>query len=240
MLLQNQRALITGASSGIGRALAHRLAREGATVCLVGRRRAVLEGLAECLRAEQASVFYLVTDLAIDEDVQSLADQISREWTELNILVHSAAVYKAGSIDRAAVEDFDLQYRANLRAPYRLTQHLLPMLRRSRGQIIFLNSSVAVNSKSNVSQYAATKQGLKAVADSLRNELNDEGVRVLTVFAGSTATPMQEAIHRSDFKEYHPEYLLQPEDIAEMVIAAISLPRTAEVTEISIRPLRRP
>jgi NADP-dependent 3-hydroxy acid dehydrogenase YdfG len=240
MLLQNLKALITGASSGIGRAIAYRLARNGATVCLVGRRRRALEELTECLHAEQASAFYLMADLAVDEDIQSLADQISREWTELNILVHSAAVYKAGAIDRAPVEDFDLQYRANLRAPYMLTQHLLPMLRRGRGQIVFLNSSVAVNSKSCVSQYAATKQGLKAVADSVRNELNDEGVRVLTVFAGRTATPMQEGIYRSDLKEYHPEYLLQPEDIAEMVVAAISLPRTAEVTEISIRPFRRP
>jgi NADP-dependent 3-hydroxy acid dehydrogenase YdfG len=137
------------------------------------------------------------------------------------------------------VEDFDLQYRTNLRAPYLLSQQLLPMLRQGLGQIVFLNSSVAVNSKSHVAQYAATKQGLKAVADSLRDELNDSSIRVLTVFAGRTATPMQESIHQNLSKTYHPESLLQPEDIAEIVTAAIALPRTAEVTEISIRPLRR-
>jgi NADP-dependent 3-hydroxy acid dehydrogenase YdfG len=75
------------------------------------------------------------------------------------------------------------------------------------------------------------------VADSLRDEVNPDGVRVLSIFAGRTATPMQETVHHLENKAYDSRLLLQPEDIASVVINALALPRTAEVTDIHIRPL---
>jgi short-subunit dehydrogenase len=140
----------------------------------------------------------------------------------------------------APVEDFDQQYRINVRAPYVLTQALLPMLRSRPGQIVFINSSVGLRAKANVGQYAATKHALKAIADSLRDEVNKEGIRVLSVFLGRTATPMQAAIHEMEGRAYHAERLMQSDDVAAMVINALNLPRSAEVTDISIRPLRKP
>jgi NADP-dependent 3-hydroxy acid dehydrogenase YdfG len=85
-----------------------------------------------------------------------------------------------------------------------------------------------------------TQHALKALADSLREEVNAEGLRVLSVFLGRTATPMRMAIHRMENRTYHPESLLQPEDVAAVVMIALSLPRTAEVTDIHIRPLSKP
>ncbi len=136
--------------------------------------------------------------------------------------------------------NLDLQYATNVRAPYVLTKRLLPLLTASRGQIVFVNSSAGLNAKRpDAGQYAATKHALRAIADSLREEVNPEGVRVLSVYLGRTATPLQEALFREQGKDYHAEMLLQPEDVASVVVQTLMLPPTAEVTEISIRPMRK-
>jgi len=96
---------------------------------------------------------------------------------------------------------------------------------------------MGVHARANVGQYAATKHALKAVADSLRDEVNPDGVRVLSIFAVRTASAMQETIHRLENKVYDSQLFLQPEDIASVVVNALTLPRTAEVTDIYIRPL---
>jgi NADP-dependent 3-hydroxy acid dehydrogenase YdfG len=114
------------------------------------------------------------------------------------------------------------------------------MLKASRGQIVFINSSAVLTPKPNAGQYAATKHALKAVADSLRAEVNDDGLRVLSVYPGRTASPMQVLVHQFEGRECYPERLLQPEDVATAVINALSLPRTAEVTDLHIRPLLKP
>jgi NADP-dependent 3-hydroxy acid dehydrogenase YdfG len=80
---------------------------------------------------------------------------------------------------------------------------------------------------------------LKAIADSLRAEVNADGVRVVSLYPGRTATPQQQEIHELENKPYHPERLLQPQDIARAVVDALSLPRTAEVTDINIRAMQK-
>jgi NAD(P)-dependent dehydrogenase (short-subunit alcohol dehydrogenase family) len=144
-------------------------------------------------------------------------------------------------MERSRIADLDLQYAINVRAPYAVTQRLLPLLAAARGQIVFINSSVGLTAKrSDVGQYAATKHALKAITDSLREEVNPKGIRILAVYLGRTATPMQESICRKEGRVYHPETLLQPEDVASVVLQALMLPPTAEVTDISIRPMTRP
>jgi NADP-dependent 3-hydroxy acid dehydrogenase YdfG len=114
----------------------------------------------------------------------------------------------------------------------------LPSLVAARGQIVFINSSVGQSVKRpEVAQYAATKHALRAIADSIREEVNPKGVRVLSLYLGRTATPMQEAVAREEGRNYNPESLLQPDDVAEVVVHTLTLPRTAEVTDISIRPM---
>lgn len=80
---------------------------------------------------------------------------------------------------------------------------------------MFINSSVGIVARGGIGPYAATKHALKAIADSLRDEVNKDGIRVLSIFLGRTATPMQEEVHRLEGKPYRPERLLQPEDVAE-------------------------
>jgi NADP-dependent 3-hydroxy acid dehydrogenase YdfG len=237
--LTNQVAVVTGASSGIGRAIAHRLSIEGAQVCLVGRSLDRLKAVANLAGQSCGHIATYETDLGIDNDIHILAGNVQRDFGGVAILVHSAGVISLGRVEQTGVAEFDWQYRINVRAPYKLTQLLLPMLRSRQGQIVFINSSAGLSAKWGLSQYSATKHALKAVADSLRAEVNEEGLRVLSVYPGRTASPMQAFVFESEGREYVPELLLQPEDIASIVVEALKLPRTAEVTDLMVRPANK-
>jgi NAD(P)-dependent dehydrogenase (short-subunit alcohol dehydrogenase family) len=197
------------------------------------------EALAETAAAAEqfSSVVRFQLDLRSEDSMQSLFQHLEQAG-KLDILVHCAGIFHQDLMAQASVDDLDQQYAINVRAPYVLSQRLLPLLTASRGQIVFINSSVGLSvRRPEVGQYAATKHALKAVADSLREEVNQKGVRVLTVYLGRTATPTQRAIFREEGRVYRPETLLQPIDIASVVVNALSLPATAEVTDVSIRPM---
>jgi NAD(P)-dependent dehydrogenase (short-subunit alcohol dehydrogenase family) len=238
--LKDQVAVVTGASQGIGRAIALTLADHRASLCLVGRDPGTLAAVAERARTTSSHVICHRADLTDDDDVLGLASSVEREFGHADVLVLCAGAYARGEIETVPADDLDALYRANVHAPYVLTRALLPLLRRRRGQIVFVNSTVGLRAPGGVSQFAATQHALKALADGLREEVNPLGIRVLTVHPGRTATPRQEAIHAMEGKPYHPERLLQPDDVATMVVAALALPRTAEVTDFTIRPMLKP
>jgi short-subunit dehydrogenase len=110
------------------------------------------------------------------------------------------------------------------------------LLRRAHADVVFVNSTAALHGVPNVAEYAMSKAAIRAFADSLRAEENAQGLRVLSVYVGRTATPMQEQVAREEGRDYHPERLLQPEDVASAILAALMLPHTAEITDIHIRP----
>ncbi|MBZ5572746.1 MAG: SDR family NAD(P)-dependent oxidoreductase [Acidobacteriia bacterium] len=230
-------AVVTGASSGIGRAIALALSRQGVQLCLVGRNP---KTLAETLTASQqfAEAASFEIDLRVEETLKPLALHLERKVGKLDILVHCAGVIYQAPMADALIEDFDVQYATNVRGPYLLTQRLLPWLTTTRGQVVFINSSVGLTAtRPDVGQYSATKHALKAVADSLRHEVNPKGIRVLSVYLGRTATPMQKALFQKEGRAYNSKVLLQPDDVASVVVQILMLPRTAEVTDISIRPM---
>jgi short-subunit dehydrogenase len=236
LALQGQTCAVTGASSGIGRAIAVALASGGATVCAVARRGDELEATAS--QANAAGRFELYeADLVVDEQVAKLAEALRERREGVDVLIHSAGTISLGDFETASVDDLDRQYAANVRAPYLLTQALLPALRARKGQIVFINSTVCLAARANVGHFAATQHALKALADSLREEINLHGVRVVTVYAGRTATPRQARIHAIEGKPYSPGRLMQPEDVAYVVLNTLSLPRSAEVPEVWVRPM---
>lgn len=232
-------AVITGASSGIGKAIALALGRQDATLCLIGRDLVTLKTITQKVDNSRSKILNYQADLTLDEDIKNLKVRLEQDVDRVDLLIHSAGVIALGEIETAAIKDFDWQYRTNVRAPYLLTQALLPMLKNSQGQIVFINSSVGLTARAGVGQYAATKHALKAIADSLRAEVNVEGLRVLSVYLGRTASPMQARLCEMEGKFYNPDFLMQPEDVAAVVINSLSLPRTAEITDIEIRPLKK-
>jgi NADP-dependent 3-hydroxy acid dehydrogenase YdfG len=232
-------ALVAGGSQGIGRAIALALAGRGTDLLLVARRPEALDIVVNEARRLGVAAEGRAMDLLDDDARDRLISEIGERVSGLDVLVHSAGTIARADVADATVEDFDRQYEANLRVPFALTKGLLPSLRRARGQVIFVSSSAALVPRVNAAQYAATQAGLRALATSLRDEVNPAGIRVTTIFPGRTATPRQEMIHAWEGKDYHPDRLLQPEDVAAILVAAIALPRTAEVTEISIRPMAK-
>jgi NAD(P)-dependent dehydrogenase (short-subunit alcohol dehydrogenase family) len=230
-------AVVTGAGSGIGKAIALALAAQGAALALVGRRPDPLEAVAEATRRLGVEARCYSADVSCAEDISKLGAALRRDFSRFDILVHSAGVHLRGPVAKAPGQEFDLHYRTNLLGPYLLTQELLPLLLERRGQVAFINSSAGLTARANIGQFAATKHALKAIADSLRDEVNPHGVRVLSVYPGRTATPNQERLCALEQRPYRPDRLMQPEDVAAVTVHALCLPRTAEVTEIKIRPM---
>jgi NADP-dependent 3-hydroxy acid dehydrogenase YdfG len=238
-MLAERIAVVTGATSGVGRAIALALAQRGARLCAVGRNP---DRLAQTVAAAKSfgSAEGFQLDLTDDGSIQSLVESLEEHAGSLDILVHGAGIIQQGLLEHASIKDLDEQYATNVRAPYLLTQRLLPLLVKARGQIVFINSSVGLSAnRPEIGQYAATKHALRAIADSVRAEVNPLGVRVLSVYLGRTATAMQETLFKQEGKAYDAQKLLQPEDVAAAVLAALTLPSTAEVTDISIRPMAK-
>ena len=239
MSLSGASALVTGASGGIGGAIARRLASEGVDLILAGRDRDRLDDAANAIRSAGGRAEVSVGDLTQTGDLAALLAFLERR-DGVDLLIHCLGAYHAATVEETPVAALDRQLDVNLRAPWELTRRLLPALRRRRGQIVFVNSTVGVSAKAGVGAYSAAKHGLRALADALRDEVNPDGVRVLTVYPGRTASEMQREVRRLEGEPYRPERLVQPDDVAEMVVAALVLSRTAEVTEMTIRPMKKP
>lgn len=228
-------AVVTGAGSGIGKAIATALARAGATVWFSGRTPSKLEAAVEALPPSAARPRTVACDLSLEQSAPELAQQVG----EIDILVLAAGEYASGALADTPSETLDTLYQANLRANYRLTRSFLPALRARAGDIVFINSSTGLGARPEVSAFSATNHALKALADALRSEVERDGVRVLSVYPGRTATPRLEAMYAQKGQPYRPELLLQPEDIAAAVLHALQLPQDAEVTDISLRPMAK-
>ena len=231
-------ALVTGAGGDIGAAIAEALHRQGAVVGLVGRRVRTLRGVASRIGVPAGQLF--TTDLTSDGDVRATARTFLSRFGRLDILVHSNGIHLTAPLAEAKIADFDRLWAANVRSPFLLTQTFLDALRESAGQIVFVNSSIVNAARPGVGLFASTQHALRGLADALRTELNPAGIRVLTVYPGRTATTRQERIFKAEQRPYEPDRLLQPREIASVVTQALALPRTAEVTEVHIRPLLKP
>lgn len=237
-VLKDQIAVVTGASSGIGKACSYALAKEGITVCLLGRNINELTKIETDIKEFSPLSKAVQVDLFSDEEIGEAVSRITKEFREVHLLVHSAGIYSFGKIKEAPVQNFDHLYKINVRAPYLLTQQLLPLIEKSLGQIVFINSTVALAAKSNLSQYCATKSALKALADSLRIEINSEGIKVLTIYPGRTATPMQEKVCMHQGVEYNEAKMIQPEEVAELLVSTLKMSRNTEITDVMLRPMQ--
>jgi short-subunit dehydrogenase len=195
-------AVVTGASGGIGGAIARALAAQGMSVCLTGRDRGRLEDVAAQIRSRVAQVLVHPSDLTTDEGIRGLVASVGAHSRRIDVLVHAAGTIRLGDIESVGWDDLDEQYRMNLRAPFLLTKAFLPMLKESRGQVVFINSTAALSAGADNGLYAATKHALRSITGSIRDHVNPYGIRVVSVFPGRTATPMQETVHRFEGRRY--------------------------------------
>ena len=219
--------LVTGAGSGIGNVLAQRILERGDELVLTARS----VDRAHELREALPGATVLVADLA-----DPTASDGLRLPDELDSVVHSAGVADLGPVAELTPETWVEQLTVNLVAPAALTRAALPALRRRRGTVVFVNSGAGLAAHAQWSAYAASKHGLRALADALRAEEAGNGVRVSTVYPGRTATPMQEKVHRQESKEYDAGQWIRPETVADTILHVLDLPRDATVSDVTVRP----
>jgi NADP-dependent 3-hydroxy acid dehydrogenase YdfG len=225
--------LITGAGSGIGAAVARRLIERGDQLWLLAR---------DAGRAKELAVGFpgartLVGDLAEPERLSwALSHQELPE--RLDSLHHIAGIVELGAIGDITPKIWQQTLAANLIAPAELTRLVLPQLRLARGHVVFVNSGAGLNAHAEWGAYAASKHGLKGLADALRLEEHGNGVRVTSVYPGRTATPMQAKVHRHEGKEYDAARWIDPDSVATTILTAIDLPRDAEIYDLTVRPGR--
>lgn len=219
--------LLTGAGSGIGNVLAARLLERGDDLVLLARS----AERARDLRQDLPGAEVLVADLSWPESVEAL-DLPER----LDSVVHAAGVVDLGTVGELSVDAWASQLRVNLVAPAALTRVALPALRRARGTVVFVNSGAGLTAHPQWSAYAASKHGLRALADALRAEEAAAGVRVTSVFPGRTATPMQARVHQQEGKDYDPDRWIRPETVVDAILHVLDLPEDATIPDVVIRP----
>jgi short-subunit dehydrogenase len=222
--------VLTGAGSGIGLALAHRLAARGDELVLVARNDARAAELEDTFGRAQV----IVADLADPGTLNGLGRQVDGG---VDTLLHVAGVVDLGPVSRLRLADWEEQLAVNLTAPAVLTRELLPHLRASSGTVVFVNSSAGLTAGAEWSAYAASKFGLRALADALRAEEVDSGVRVSTVYPSRTATPMQEKVHEQEGRTYDSSRWISAETVVDTILHVIDLPADATIPDVTVRPV---
>jgi NADP-dependent 3-hydroxy acid dehydrogenase YdfG len=222
-----QQVLVTGATSGIGRAVAVALQKAGYAVSATGRNQAALATLA----AEAPGIETLCLDLS---DRPAVAGALASR--RVDILINNAGVMpKPGSFDSMDFDAIDQTVEVNLQAVLFLTRLVLPQMRAARsGHLIFTGSSAAHAPGANFAVYAATKAAIAAFATSLRAEVSADGIRVTELVPGRVET----ALYKARQAMYEGGDALQPSDVAEAVLAVLQLPPRADVTRLDIMPTR--
>ncbi|HEY2182061.1 MAG TPA: SDR family NAD(P)-dependent oxidoreductase [Solirubrobacteraceae bacterium] len=223
MQIAGSNVLITGATGGIGQAIARALAARGAKLILTGRRIDVLEPLAQQLDARTAAV-----DLSQPAELERLV----RDAGEVDILVANAALPASGALDSFTVQEIDRALDVNLRAPIVLAHALLPqMVARGRGHLLFMSSLAGKAATPGTALYNASKFGLRGFASALRADVRTTGVGVSAVFPGFIRDAGMFA--EADVKLPPGVGTRTPEDVAEATVKAIERNRG----EIDVAPL---
>lgn len=223
--------LVTGAGSGIGAALARRLIDRGDELVLLARN----AERAEHLREQFPGASTLVGDLA---EPSRLSNALAHQQlpTRIDSVLHIAGVFDLGAVGATPVDVWERMLAVNLIAPAELTRLVLPQVRAARGQVVFVNSGSGLRASPEWGAYAASKHGLKAVADALREEERKHGVRVTSIYPGRVDTPMQQRVFEQEGREYDTTGLIDAESVATTILTALDLPRDAQITDLRVRP----
>lgn len=227
-------ALVTGASRGIGRAIANRLATLGASVAICGRDRAVLEDSAKCLQKLGARVFSLVTDVTHAEQVSELVAKTEAAFGPIGILVNNAGIGLFGPAHEKSETDWDRVLDSNLKSVFLVSRAVVPsMIRSGSGDIINISSLAGKNTFAGGGIYCASKWGLMGLSGCMMEDLRAHGVRVSVICPGSVATDF------SGSKPKDPSKALIAEDVAHAVEALVTQRSGSFLSEIHLRPLRK-
>jgi len=224
--LTGKTVLITGAGSGIGRAIAFKLAQEGASIVMVGRDVDKLRETATMTRRPE-DMLILPADITMHEGI----DSVMRSLERLDILINNAGIALNSSFEQTSEADFDRIMALNVKAPFVLCQRCLSFLRKSDcPTIINLGSVVSYQGYANQAAYAASKHALIGMTKALAREVYAEGIRVHLIAPGGVYTDMI-AVARPDLS---PEGMIQADEVAEAVAFLLLHRGNAVIDEIRL------
>ncbi|WP_316750859.1 SDR family oxidoreductase [Pedobacter gandavensis] len=226
-------AVITGATKGIGKAIAIKLAENGYNLAICARNALELEAFSADLSYTGVSVFTFVADLGNKAEVAAFCDAVKGEYASIDVLVNNAGVYLPGSMLDEVDDSFENQLNLNLLAPYYLSKYFGKIMRNQQSGHIFNICSIA--SKEiipNAGGYCVTKSALLSLNDVCREELSKYNVKVTAILPGSTLTASWEGT------EIPAERFVQPEDIAAAIHTVLNLSAGVNVDEVTLKPLQ--
>jgi NADP-dependent 3-hydroxy acid dehydrogenase YdfG len=232
-------AVVTGASGGIGGAVAEAIAAEGYEVHALGRDSERLARLRDRILGQGGKVITYCADLEAEEHVEEVAGRIHEHRAAIQAVIHVAGWIETVRPEQMSSNVLDRMLAINMRAPFLLTKLLLNSLADAKGQVILINSSASLSPRSENAVYAASKAASKVLFEGWRQDLNRRHIRVTNIFPGRTATEMQRELMEQEGKDFAPEKLIQPADIAQLVICVLRSERTVEITDIQMRPAHK-
>ncbi|HDE5220028.1 TPA: SDR family oxidoreductase [Staphylococcus aureus] len=229
-VLTDKVAVVTGAGSGIGEAIATLLHEEGAKVVLAGRNKEKLQNVANQL--SQDSVKVVPTDVTNKEEVDELIKIAQQTFGGLDIVINSAGQMLSSKITDYQVDEWDSMIDVNIKGTLYTAQAALPtMLEQSSGHLINIASISGFEVTESSTIYSATKAAVHTITQGLEKELAKTGVKVTSISPGMVDTAITAAYNPTDRKK------LEPQDIAEAVLYALTQPKHVNVNEITVRPV---
>jgi NAD(P)-dependent dehydrogenase (short-subunit alcohol dehydrogenase family) len=222
--MKPRKALVTGGGSGIGRAIAERLAREGAEVMVVGRRLAPLQEVARAIGGIACEC-----DISDAHQRARLCDRLRSQWDALDVIVNAAGVSVHEPFTAQTTESIARSIEINLGGPIQLLHALMPMIRRPGGAVVLVSSLGALQGAPGMAVYAAAKAGLHGLVRALAVEWGSTGVRVNAVAPGLIRTPMNEG----DFAALAGLTQASPDEVYAAATATLPLPREGRPDEVA-------
>jgi 3-oxoacyl-[acyl-carrier protein] reductase len=227
-------ALVTGATEGIGRAIALALAAAGYRVGVCARTGRKVDALVSELRASGAEASGHATDVANPGEVHALVSQVERDLGPVDVLVNNAGIMRFHPIAELTLDDWDATMATNVRGLFIATQAVLPgMRKRRRGAIVNIASLAGRNGIVGGAAYTASKHAVLGFAKSLMLEVRKDDIRVITICPGSVDTRL---LQKEPTMYGENRKIMAPEDVADVVLATLALPARALVSELDLRP----
>lgn len=232
-VLSNKTALITGGGRGIGRAIALALAREGCHVAVTGRNTSALDEVAAEAKTLAVKAIGVVADLADDKSIAPLVQRATTELGPIDFLINNAAILHPVGLLDTTLDQWDETMDTNLRSVFVLSQLVLrQMAERRSGYIVNIASTVAHGAKQEVAAYSASKFGMVGLSQALYGAAKPYGVRVSTIYPGTTDTPMIRDLN-GDNQVGNPSDWMHPDDIAYCVLFLLKQSPRMVVKEIT-------
>lgn len=233
MKLQNKIAVITGAGKGIGRAIAQTFLNEGASLVLNTRTKSDLDSFVKEHKTYNDKILTVTGDVSDEKVTGQIVNETISKFGRIDILVNNAGFGKFAELVNTTNKDFDDMFSVNVRSLYILTRDFLPyMIKQKEGVIVNIASISGKNGVPSGAIYSATKHAVMGLSRSLLLEVRKHGIRVIAICPGSVAT----GFFRESPSELKEHSMITPEDIADTILYAVTLPPNATVNEIEIRP----